>query len=201
VKNWLTGALLVLGGLLAAGVINLIASPPRGEPVQLLPPPTPAPILVHVTGAVAEPGVYELPPDSRVQHALQAAGGLLPEADSRGLNLAAKLEDGAQITIGTRPPTGTPNPDPTGGGSSVILPTPTASRDPATPDPQAVIDINTATQAELETLPGIGPVTAQKIIDYRTENGPFQTIEDIQNVSGIGPATFDKIKDRITVGP
>ncbi|MFQ5617277.1 MAG: helix-hairpin-helix domain-containing protein [Anaerolineales bacterium] len=189
--------MLILTGILIAGVIWLVASPPRGEPVTLLPPPTPAPVVVHVTGAVAEPGVYELPVDSRVQDALDAAGGALPEADTSGLNLAARLADGSQIRVGTLPST-TQDASP----SAIITPTsiPDSSAPPGTPDAGAIVNINTATQRELETLPGIGPVTAQKIIAYRKENGDFETIENIVNVSGIGPATFDKIKDRITVG-
>lgn len=165
----------VFVGLLAAGLFWLTTSPPRGQPITLLPTPTPAPIKVYVSGAVMSPGVYALPPDSRVQDAIEAAGGLMTDAAPEQINLAAPLSDGAQINV---PHTATSGR--TTGGR---------------------ININTATAAELETLPGIGPTTAQKIVEYRLQYGPFRTIQDIQNVPGIGPATFAKIQDYITVGP
>ena len=98
----------VVGGLCGAGLLWLIASPPRGTPVALHPAPTPPPILVHVTGAVHHPGVYTLDPDSRVVDALSAAGGLLPGSDGRRINLAARLTDGDQVDIPTQSPTAVP---------------------------------------------------------------------------------------------
>jgi competence protein ComEA len=180
--------------LLAAGLILLVSMRPSGQPVTLQPPPTPLPILVHVAGAVTHPGVYSLPQDSRVQDALNAAGGLLPEASAGFLNLAAPLQDGERIFLPTRVPTTQPNApgsaaDSTPASRSQAIPTTVARR----------ININTATLAELDTLPGIGPVTAQSIIAYREAHGPFNTIEDIMDVPGIGPATFERIKDLITV--
>jgi competence protein ComEA len=130
--------------------------------------------------------VYELPEGSRVQDAVTAAGGLLAEADATGINLAARLEDGQQINIP--------------GGGGVPAPPAVFIGNAPTDGPVELININTAGLEELDALPGIGPTTAQKIIDYRTEHGDFQTIEDILNVSGIGPATFDNIKDLITTG-
>jgi competence protein ComEA len=178
------GAILVF---LAAGLIVLISSPPRGQPVALLPPPTPAPLFVHVAGAVLQPGVYSLPYGSRVQDAIQAAGGTLPEADLHTLNLAAYLQDGSRVLVPTfPPPTPTPNPD----LPNVKTPTPVV---------RYPININTATLFELESLPEIGPVTAQKIIEFRQEHGAFQHIEDIMKVPGIGQKTFEAIKDKITV--
>ena len=178
----------VVGGLCGAGLLWLIASPPRGAAVTLQPPPTPPPILVHVTGAVHTPGVYTLDPDSRVTDALAAAGGLLPSGDVDRVNLAARLSDGDQLTI--------PNLRPT--LAVGISAGPGLGDDGGQSDTQRV-DLNTATLAELETLPGIGPATAAKIIDYRDTRGPFRTPEDLQKVSGIGPATFDRLKDLITV--
>ena len=195
-KHWWVVALGVVIGLLSAGVLWLASLPPRGNPITLLPPPTPVPIQVHVDGAVEAPGVYALPPESRVQDALAVAGGLTDEAEAAGLNLAAKLEDGQQVTVPTQ--------------IRVEVSTPQTPEQPQAGDPPteapstsgpnfSLININTATQGELETLSGIGPVTAQKIIAFREENGPFTSIEEIQKVSGIGPVTFEKISGFITV--
>ncbi len=175
-------------GLLAAGLVLLASQAPRGQPINLLPPPTAAPLVVHVEGAVAQPGVYTLPAGSRVQDAIKVAGGMLKEADTRALNLAAPLQDGIRVLLPTIPPP-TPTPDPN------------APRSGKTPTPVIVypININTATQAELESLPGIGPVTAQEIIAYREAHGPFTSIEQIMDVEGIGPKTFEEIQDLITV--
>jgi len=183
----------VVIGLLATGLILLVSSPPRGESIKLLPPPTPPPLTVHVVGAVAQPGVYNLPSGSHVQDGVEAAGGLLPEANPQAINLAALAQDGERIFI----PTGVPRPPTTLPGG-----TPAATNaKPPSPVPGELININTASLEELDSLPGIGPVTAQKIIDYRQNNGLFARIEDLMDVAGIGPATFAKIKDLITVGP
>jgi competence protein ComEA len=196
--------LVVLGlviGLLAAGGILLAAGRPRGQPISLSTPlPAPA-IQVHVAGAVANPGIYALPADGRVAEAIQAAGGLSPAADSQAINLAAHLQDGDRLLVPALSPTLPPaaaSEAPSRSGSQIVLPTQT-SPGIILPD-VGKIDINRATQAELESLPGIGPVTAQKIIDYRQTHGPFKDIEEIMDVKGIGPATFEKIKDLITVG-
>jgi competence protein ComEA len=177
----------VVSGFLLAGGLFWVSRAPSGEPVTLQPAPTDAPIVVHVIGAVPRPGVYELPKDSRVRDAIQAAGGLLAEADTGSINLAALVEDGQQLDI---PYTGGEPPPPSA-----------ETEAPATraPDAPELIDINTASLEELDSLPGIGPTTAQKIIDYRDQNGPFQRIEDIMNVSGIGPATFEELQDLIVV--
>jgi len=194
-KGWWLLALGVVFGILSAGGVWLASSPPRGAPVQLLPPPTPSPIQVHVTGAVAKPGVYALPVGSRVQDAIESAGGITAEANAQTLNLAAVLEDGFQVWVPSKSPV---QESPAAGSSTGQAEIPLEPANPAAPG--ALININTASQAELESLPGIGPVTAQKIIAYRQANGLFIGIEDIQKVSGIGPATFEKIKDLITTG-
>jgi competence protein ComEA len=173
-KTVLNIAYGILIGLLAAGVIWLTASRPRGEAVTLLPTATPGMLTVYVSGAVATPGVYPLPAGSRVDAAVQAAGGFLPGAEQESINLANLLEDGQQIDVPGIVDTSHVN----------------AGR----------VNINTATVAELDALPGIGPTTAQSIVDYRLQNGPFQAIQDIQNVPGIGPATYDRIKDFINIG-
>ncbi|MDI6768254.1 MAG: ComEA family DNA-binding protein [Anaerolineales bacterium] len=174
-KTFLYITMGVLIGLLAAGVIWIGASQPRGEGVTLLPSPTLGSLMVYVTGAVATPGVYSLPEGSRVNDAVLFAGGFLPNAEQEGINLAAPLQDGQQLDIPIRS-----SASHVSGGR---------------------ININTATVEELDTLPGIGPTTAKSIVNYRLEHGPFQFPQDIQNVPGIGPVTYDKIKDLIKVGP
>lgn len=188
VFNILIGILI---GLLLAGGIWISAREPEGQSITLRPAPTPQDLVVHVAGAVVRPGVYRLPENSRVQDAINAAGGFLAEADKNSFNLAALLEDGERLDV---PYTEgfTPVPD-----TFTIIPNATPDLSIANED---LINVNTASLSELDTLPGIGPTTAQKIIDYRNANGPFGAIDDIQNVSGIGPATYDKIKDLITVG-
>ncbi|NUM46581.1 MAG: ComEA family DNA-binding protein [Anaerolineales bacterium] len=183
-KSLLTGLFLIVLGFLFAGVIALATAPPRGEPVVLQPPPTPLPLVVDVDGAVAQPGLVTLPHASRVQDALDAAGGPLPHADLTALNLAAPIQDGTQLLVPTLP------------GSS-------ASSAPSTPPPVVTtpLNINTATEAELATLPGIGPVTAQRIVEYRTQFGLFATLDDLTLVFGIGPSTIEQIRTLITVGP
>jgi competence protein ComEA len=154
----------------------------------LSPSPTPAPIRVYVSGAVQRPAVYELPRGSIIQDAVDAAGGPATDADLDAINLALELQDQQHVRV---PRAGEANPPPVVSGG-------------ATRSGEMVghlVDINTATAEELETLPGVGEVTAQRIIDYREANGFFQAVEDIQNVSGIGPKTFEGMRDMITVGP
>jgi len=181
----------ILVGLLLAGGIYASTREPRGERVELRPAPTPEPLRVHVAGAVVRPGVYDLDDDSRVADAVEAAGGFVVEADKNALNLAAFLEDGERLDI---PFVAGFVPDEEQGFVVITegTPSPLASDD--------LININTASIEELDQLPGIGETTAIRIIDYRTINGPFATIEDIINVSGIGTATYEEIKDLITVG-
>jgi competence protein ComEA len=188
----------VLAGFLLAGVVFFISRLPSGETIALQPAPTLAPIAVDVTGAVTRPGLYKFPEGSRIQDAIDAAGGLLADADTTAINLAARLEDGQRLDIPFNSgdaPAATEAP-----AFSFSSPDDTSSDATQEPSSTELIDINNATVEELDTLPGIGPTTAQKIIDYRATNGPFATIEDIMNVSGIGPSTFDNIKDLITVG-
>lgn len=174
-KNFLYIAYGVLIGLLAGAILWLTASPPRGKPVELLPTPTPGDITVYVSGAVQAPGVYSLPAGSRVEDAVLAAGGFASGAEGDKINLATLLQDGQQIDV----------------PGVVTHSHVNAGR----------ININTATVDELDTLPSIGPTTAQAIVDYRLQHGNFQSIEQIKNVPGVGPATYEAIKDYITVGP
>lgn len=196
-KDLLKIAFGLVCGLLAAGLILLVARQPSGEPLTLLAPPSPAPLIVHVSGAVTQPGVYTLPTGSRVQDAIRAAGGFLDDADRASLNLAAILEDGAQVIAPSQLPAAQPILQPTAATRSESIALPTRAQSP-TPKGQK-ININTATQEELESLPMIGPALAKQIIAYRTAHGPFEKIEDIVDVPGIGPKTFEVIKDLITV--
>ena len=176
----------ILFGLFLAALIWVVARNPTGEAVVLRPVPTEKPLIVYITGAVPRAGVYALPQGARVQDAISAAGGFLAEAEKAQINLAALLEDGEKLDI------------PYIEGASPIIATPAATIVAATTE---LLNLNTASAAELEALPGIGPTTAQKIVDYREQNGPFINAEDIINVSGIGPGTYERIKDLITVGP
>jgi competence protein ComEA len=181
----------ILVGLLLAGGIYASTRTPQGTSVELRPAPTPEPIRVHVAGAVVRPGVYDLDKDSRVDDAVEAAGGFVAEADKNAINLAAYLEDGERLDIpfvaGFVPAEAQ--------GFVVVTegtPSPLAGED--------LVNINTASIEELDKLPGIGQTTAVRILDYRTANGPFASIQDIVNVPGVGPATYEEIKDLITVG-
>lgn len=191
---WILG-IGIAAGLLGAGIILLVSRAPRGSPIALLPPPTIPPLTVHIDGAVASPGVYMLGQGSRLQDAILAAGGVLSTAEMASLNLAAPLVDGEKIVIPTQPPAGTATTIPTvQPASRFAFPTEV----PQTP--LTLVNINTATQAELESLPGIGPKLAKEILNHRQLHGPFTSIEQIVDVKGIGPATYDRIRNLITVG-
>ena len=176
----------ILFGLFLAALVWVVSRNPSGEAVILRPAPTERPLIVHITGAVPRPGVYALPKNARVQDAIAAAGGFLAEAEKSQINLAALLQDGEKLDVpfleGAIPIVATPGP-------TVVAVT------------TELININTASSAELETLPGIGPSLAQRVIEYREQNGPFVTIEDLDNVSGIGPGLIERFRDQVTVGP
>jgi competence protein ComEA len=183
----------ILIGSILVGALFFLTRLPDGKPVTLEPAPTAAPITVQVIGAVVRPGVYSFAGGGRVADAVTAAGGLLSTANPDAINLAAKLEDGQQLNIpyqsGSLPGPGFPLTSP----FTVVI-TPSLPQSGAN-----LININTASLTELESLPGIGPTAAQKIIDYRQLHGSFLKIEDIMNVPGIGLATFDNIKFLISV--
>ncbi len=182
---------LAVGSLLASALNmawRLATRRPAGQPVVLV-TPTPARILVHVAGAVARPGVYELPPGSRVHDALEAAGGALPQAQLEALNLAQPLQDGQRLWVPRRgEPSPTPQPSP-------------SPPSPTTPGPSLRLNLNTATAEELEALPGIGPVLARRIVAYREQNGPFRSVDELLNVKGIGPAVLEKLRPYVYVEP
>ena len=144
----------------------------------------PATIVVHVAGAVASPGVYELPGRARVHQAIDAAGGALAEAAPGALNLAAALADGARVYV---PAVGEAVP-------ADVPPPPAGSAAPPGP-----VDVNRATADELDALPGVGPATARAIVDHRAANGPFASVDDLEAVRGIGPAKLEAIRPLVTV--
>jgi len=141
-------------------------------------------IVVDIDGAVATPGVVRLPAGSRLQAAISTAGGLTADADVTSLNLAARIGDGEHITIPVRSSPATP------GGEGV---------QPVDPN-GALIDINTAGVGELEQLPGVGPAIAQRIIDYREVNGPFQSIEELDEIQGISAGMVEELQPLVTIG-
>lgn len=144
--------------------------------------------VVYVSGFVVKPGVMRIAADSRVIDAVNAAGGLAIGADASRVNLAQKVKDGMHIHVpGSYGPGGTSAPAATSGDSMKAA----VAGDK--------ININTADKNQLDSLPGIGPALADRIIQYRQENGMFSAIEDIQNVSGVGAAKFNQLKDRITI--
>ena len=167
-------------GASATGVLFLVVAKPRGHPIELSPPPTPLPVRVHVAGAVQQPGVYSLAPGSIVEDAIRAAGGTAPGADLDRLNLAAILLDGERVLV-AREVTPAPDGSPRGAQESGIL------------------DLNSATVADLEGLPGIGPGLASAIIQYREAHGPFQRVEDLLLVPGIGPSRLSQLRDLVRV--
>lgn len=150
-------------------------------------------IIVDVAGEVQNPSVIELPVESRINDAINAAGGLTNQADISQINRAAVLSDGEKIFIPTRPdPTVSPTVPP-GGGSINNNATPGGNGD------NTLININYASSAELQEVPGIGPVTSEKIIQYRTDHGLFRKLDDIKKVSGIGDKTYAKMKPFICI--
>lgn len=146
-------------------------------------------LLVHVLGAVARPGVVTLDEGARVADAIAAAGGFRADADPAELNLAAVLVDGSQIVIGTK---GAPRGEVRAGPSNAV---PGVGSTATT----ALVDLNTATLDQLDTLPGVGPVLAQAIIDYRAKHGKFAKIEQLQEVDGIGTKTYAQIAPHVRV--
>lgn len=142
-------------------------------------------VVVYVSGAVQAPDVYVLPADARVKDVVLAAGGLTPEAAAAAINLAAPLADAQHIHV----PSST---------EAAAAPTGAAAAGVAG---DTRIDLNRASAADLEALPGIGAAIAARIVAYRDENGAFAAVADLQNVSGIGPNLFDQIKDLVTINP
>jgi competence protein ComEA len=136
---------------------------------------SPAELVVAVGGRVAHPGLVRLPPGARVADALAAAGGALPDTDLSTLNLARKVVDGELIVVGAPQPAGAPG------------------------APGGLVNLYTATNEQLQTLPGVGPVLAERIIAYREQHGGFASVADLRHVTGIGDSRFEELKDLVTV--
>jgi competence protein ComEA len=145
--------------------------------------PEPTLLVVHVAGAVRQPGLYEVPEGSRVDDVIRAAGGPRRTAVLDLLNLAAPVVDGQQVLVPAR---GSP-----GNADASAATGPTG--------PPAQVSLNTASVEQLDTLPGVGPVTAQKIVAYRTEHGPFASIEELDAIPGIGPARLEQLRGLVTL--
>jgi competence protein ComEA len=173
----------------------------------------PSQVVAHAAGAVARPGVYRLPGSARVDDLVRAAGGLAPKADANRVNLAAPVSDGERVYVPalgeTEPPVAV-TPDAGAPGGSAVAPGSGATTDgsgwsassPAAPGaaPSGPVDLNTADLAALDTLPGVGPATAQAIITYRQEHGRFRSVDELLEVRGIGDAKMAELRDRVTVG-
>ncbi len=135
-------------------------------------------VVVDVAGAVHRPGLYHLPQGARIADAIARAGGVTKHADQALVNLAAPLADGEQVVVPSSTCREPRRRSPPAGG----------------PSPTSPVDLNSATVEQLDALPGVGPVTAQKIIDYRTQNGPFRSVDDLDAIPGIGPARIDNLR-------
>jgi competence protein ComEA len=170
-------ALLAVAGRTLAG-----AGAAAEQPAAALVPERPAAaarLVVHVAGAVHEPGLYRLPEGSRVADAVARAGGAAASADTSAVNLAAPLQDGMQVVVPARVATA----EGAGGAGA-----PPAGR----------VSLNSATAEELDALPGVGPVTAQKIVDYRASHGGFRSVDDLDAIPGIGPARVEQLRELVS---
>ena len=184
--RWLFSGLALV--LLAGGLYLLTQRLTRPRPLEIRLDGQPAPeIRIYVTGAVTKPGVYTLRDGDRVGDAVQAAGGAAPDADLERLNLAKRLHDEDQVTV---PRVGEAPAAPVSLDANAGLST----------APTGVIDLNAATVAELDTLPGIGAAYAQRIVESRQRDGRFRSVEDLLERKLVPRATYDRIKDRVTVG-
>ena len=172
--------LLPAGGAAGGEPAELrVSSAPRTPPAEAG-PASGGGVVVHVVGAVRRPGLYQLPAGSRVADALEQAGGAAPAADVALVNLAAPLVDGQQVVVPSRAAAGNGSSGAageSGGGGPVHL--------------------NTASVAELDELPGIGPITAQKIVDHREKHGAFSSVEDLDAIPGVGAAKIEQLRDLV----
>jgi competence protein ComEA len=165
------------GGAASEGALTT-SVPPLTPPVATAPPAA-ATLVVDVAGAVRRPGLYRLPHGSRIADAIARAGGMSRRASQAAVNLAAPLADGEQVLVPSLAAAGVAG-APSGAAAG--------------PSPSAPVDLNSATVEQLDALPGIGPVTAQKIVDYRTEHGPYTSVDDLDAIPGIGPSRIENLR-------
>ncbi len=214
-------AIVTLGGS-GAYIFVARSSAPSPLPTNIYQPPSPIQqvtyIMVQVGGAVNRPGLYQLQAGARVYEAIQQAGGFTGQADQEEVNLAAVLEDGQKVVVPTIPaepsapqPASAPPPSQPVPAASPPPAQPTAPRTTQRPAQPAdsglppsrqvvLVNLNTATQQDLERVPGIGPVIARRIVAYRARYGPFRRIEELMLIEGIGPRTFELLKPYVTLG-
>jgi competence protein ComEA len=183
-----------VGGLPAVGIDTAVpAAPPSAQPPPLAAATATtaaapaAELVVSVAGRVRRPGLVRVPGGSRVADVLDAAGGALPGTDLATVNLARRVADGEQVSIGVPAAV---DAAPAG---------PAASGDAAAPAAGGKVDLNKATLEQLDGLPGVGPVTAQRILDWRTRSGKFSRVDQLREVEGIGERRFSQLKDLVTV--
>jgi competence protein ComEA len=176
----LIAALFLAGRYLAgAGAAEDRASPPEPVPGELRAEPAPR-LIVHVVGAVRRPGLYRLASGARIADALRRAGGATRRADLSLVNLAAPLADGTQVVVPRRAAAAA-GPEAAAGGGAGGGP----------------VHLNTATVDQLDELPGVGPVTAQKIVDWREQHGAFSSVDDLDAIPGIGPARLEQLRELV----
>jgi competence protein ComEA len=185
-RRVIVGALLLAVAVLVGGRHLLRAgtakAPPPAEAAASVRAEASPRLVVHVVGAVRRPGLYRLPSRSRTADAVERAGGATATADLSLVNLAAPVSDGAQVVVPTRAP-------PAGAGA------PPAAAGQGGEAPQGPVHLNTATLEQLDSLPGVGPVTAQKILDYREKHGAFSSLDDLDAIPGIGPARLEQLRE------
>jgi competence protein ComEA len=182
-RQVLSAAVLAVAALLAGRWLASAGTPAERPlvraPVRVTSTAAQAPLVVDVVGAVRRPGLYRLPAGSRVADALARAGGATSHADTALVNLAAPLADGIQIAVPRRG----------SAAASTVAGAPGSAGGSSGP-----VHLNSASVADLDTLPGIGPVTAQKIVDYRQQHGPFTALDDLDAIPGIGPARIEQLR-------
>lgn len=188
---WSAVGLVIL--LIGANYLRGHLSRPVGEPASVVTlgvkQDGPSRIKVHVTGAVIHPGLYEMEAGARIADAMQMAGGPTPSADLNRINLAAKLADGQQVVV----------PEPASAAAAGEGGAAGSASGVASGAGGETVNLNAATVDQLEKLDGVGPKTAQKIIDYREAHGGFKSIEELMEVPGIGPAKFAQIRGQVAI--
>ncbi|HZQ98349.1 MAG TPA: SLBB domain-containing protein [Chloroflexota bacterium] len=200
--RWKVAATGVLLGVAAVGVAYWLTRQPVQQPIVLPTPGADGPrqLKVDVVGAVARPGLYTVPSGMRVADAIEEAGGAVDGADLARVNLASRLRDGQQVIVPTLAPApGSSSSPPSAASASPAIPATPAARASraASPRPDARLNLNRATEPELEALPGVGPVTANRILQHREKNGPFASPNDLRSARLVTARTWEQIKDLV----